>query len=80
MVYLALINNFFKALKLFLNKYVLYYKSSCLAMAFGHPPYHNTEFWHGLALVINITSCKKQMQLLLTYSCLQMSIFAQTLV
>ena len=50
----------------------MYQKSSCLAMALWLIPIPQrfyTEFWHGLALVINITKCKEQRQLQLTVAC-----------
>ncbi len=63
MVYSVLFN-IFKAMNLFLNKYVAYIQLPGNGIwLFSIPQRFYTEFWHGLALVVNITKCKEQRQL-----------------
>ncbi len=71
MVYSVLFNNvLFKSFILFLNKYVAQIRmpgDGNLLLSIPQRLY--TEFWHDLALVINISKCNKQRQLWLTESC-----------
>jgi hypothetical protein len=73
MVYSALFINVFKALNLFLNKYEA---EIPLQWQWHSAALYTSELWHGLALVISITTCKVQMLLQLA-ACLQLSISDQ---
>jgi hypothetical protein len=70
MVYSVLFNNVFKALNFFWNKYVTQIQLPDNDIwLLSTPQKFYTEFWHGLALVINITKCKEQRQLQFTVAC-----------
>ncbi len=59
-VYSALFNNVFTALNLFLNKYIAEIQLPGNSISrLSIPQRFYTEFWYGLALVINITNCKE---------------------
>jgi len=70
MVDLTLFNKVFKAFNLFWNKYVaLIHLPGNGIRLLSIPQRLYTEFWHGLALVINITKCIKKRELQLTVAC-----------